>query len=159
MAAVGGTAFAFCRTSTNRIRTTPASERKEFSKNTISALSRPPLILSTDASHIDINRLKDLYDVCNLSGHRFPNFDREGKAEPVDLKKLKIAVSNSFVVVSVFAKLPPFDDLVDRFTPLTHWNGELVGFGRAVSDSSLTASIYDVMNRLFLRCGEWESDE
>lgn len=29
--------------------------------------------------------------------------------------------------------------------PVTPQNGELVGFGRAVSDMGLTASIYDVM--------------
>lgn len=32
-----------------------------------------------------------------------------------------------------------------RVTPVTPFDGELVGFGRAVSDSGLTASIYDVM--------------
>ncbi|CAM8892761.1 unnamed protein product [Rhodiola kirilowii] len=117
-----------------------------------SSPSCPPLILSTHPSHVDIHRLKDLYAACNLAGHRFPTFDREGRVEPVDLNKLRIAVSNSFAVTSVFSRQtdPSSRGLLSgaflqRMVPLTHWNGELVGFGRAVSDSSLTASIHDVM--------------
>uniref|UniRef100_A0A7N1A9I7 N-acetyltransferase domain-containing protein n=1 Tax=Kalanchoe fedtschenkoi TaxID=63787 RepID=A0A7N1A9I7_KALFE len=111
----------------------------------ISAASRPPLIISTEPSHVDLHRLKDLYAACNISGHRLR---REGAAEPVDPRKLRIAVANSFVVVSVFCR--PIDSsssgaFIQRMLPLTHWNGELVGFGRASSDSSLTASIHDVM--------------
>ena len=37
-------------------------------------------------------------------------------------------------------------DLIERVvSPVSPLNGELVGFGRAVSDLGLTASIYDVM--------------
>lgn len=101
--------------------------------------------------------------------------DSEGtvRVEPVDIHKLSIALSNSSVVVSVFCK--PTDvlcasemwssssssssledsikprkilglgDLFQKVLPVTPSNGQLVGFGRAVSDFGLTASIYDIM--------------
>lgn len=60
--------------------------------------------------------------------------------------------------MSVFAAFPGTgDDLEEREkgfwgriipASVTPENGDLVGFGRAVSDLGLTASIYDVMVRL-----------
>lgn len=35
-------------------------------------------------------------------------------------------------------------ELIKRAVPLSESNGRLVGFGRAVSDHGLTASIFDV---------------
>ncbi|XP_041020323.1 uncharacterized protein LOC121261950 isoform X2 [Juglans microcarpa x Juglans regia] len=101
--------------------------------------------------------------------------DSEGtvRVEPMDIHKLSIALSHSSVVVSVFCK--PTDvlcatetwssssssssledlikprktlglgDLFQKVLPVTPSNGQLVGFGRAVSDFGLTASIYDIM--------------
>ncbi|KAB1217562.1 putative N-acetyltransferase ycf52 [Morella rubra] len=101
--------------------------------------------------------------------------DSEGtiRVEPVDIHKLTIALSHSSIVVSVFCK--PTDvllvtesssssysassleaskkrteilglrDWFQKVVPVTPFNGQLVGFGRAVSDFGLTASIYDIM--------------
>ncbi|CAK9135916.1 unnamed protein product [Ilex paraguariensis] len=127
--------------------------------------SRPPpsIFISTNPTHVNPLHLRDLYSHCNHSCHRFPNLGPDGGVDPVDVDKLRIALSHSFVVVSVFAKTevdsncgplssPEFDDLmgtggdwVRRVMPSTPSSGRLVGFGRAVSDLGLTASIYDVM--------------
>ncbi|XP_057509661.1 GCN5-related N-acetyltransferase 3, chloroplastic-like isoform X2 [Actinidia eriantha] len=126
-----------------------------------------PIFISTNPNDINPHRLTDLYGLCNHSCHRFPAVSPDGRAEPVDMAKLRIALSHSSVVVSVFAKAeavpsysPPrssdssseVSDLMGlggewfrRVVPLTPSNGRLVGFGRAVGDCGLTASIYDVM--------------
>ncbi|KAK1415415.1 hypothetical protein QVD17_31196 [Tagetes erecta] len=113
----------------------------------------PPIFISTNLSDINPNHLRDLCSTCNHSLHRFPNILPDGRIEPVDVDKLRIALLHSSVVVSVFAKpelvrLPESNtggDWYRRMIPLTPVTGELVGFGRAVSDNALTASIYDVM--------------
>ena len=116
-------------------------------------LPRPqifPIYISSDPRHVDPNRLRDLYGSCNHCCHRFPS----PVAEPVDIRKLRIALSHSAVIVSVFCKPHHANgggggfgvaDLLESVTPVTPSDGELVGFGRAVSDCGLTASIYDVM--------------
>ncbi|XP_073035904.1 GCN5-related N-acetyltransferase 3, chloroplastic [Primulina eburnea] len=124
--------------------------------------STPPIFISTNLAHINPHHLKELYVLCNHSSHRFPNVDSVGRVEPIDFVKLCTAVSHSSVVVSAFTK-PEFftpgsssGDVVSKFngiggdwirkmTPVTPENGRLIGFGRAVSDCGLTASIYDVM--------------
>uniref|UniRef100_A0A7N0ULH5 Uncharacterized protein n=1 Tax=Kalanchoe fedtschenkoi TaxID=63787 RepID=A0A7N0ULH5_KALFE len=53
----------------------------------------------------------------SISRHRLASYGREGGGSPVDL----------------------------RIVPLTQWSGELVSFGRASFDSSLTTSIHGVM--------------
>ncbi|KAL6977070.1 hypothetical protein U1Q18_025864, partial [Sarracenia purpurea var. burkii] len=93
-------------------------------------------------------------------------------ALPLEVAKLGIALSYSSVVVSVFSKpdvvfvhsssssnLPnsslEFLDLIGVggdwlrrvVSPVTPSNGQLVGFGQAVFDYGLTASIYDVVVR------------
>ncbi|XP_021752415.1 uncharacterized N-acetyltransferase ycf52-like [Chenopodium quinoa] len=109
----------------------------------------PPIFISTNPSHINIDTLSNLYLSCNHSPHRFPL-----SSDGIDNRKLGVAVSNSSVVVSVFAEVGGVDDVEEREkglwgrvlpTVVTPENGELVGFGRAVSDLGLTASIYDVM--------------
>ncbi|XP_068669343.1 GCN5-related N-acetyltransferase 3, chloroplastic-like [Aristolochia californica] len=118
----------------------------------------PPIFISTNASHISLLHLQRLYQSVNLSPERFPRLNENGCVEPVNLDKLRIAVSNSSVVVSVFCKrdfsegdggkrLEEFglSGLIESAMPVSETNGELVGFGRAVSDNALTASIYDVM--------------
>ncbi|GMH04997.1 hypothetical protein Nepgr_006837 [Nepenthes gracilis] len=108
---------------------------------------RPPILISTNPSHIDLHRLSQLYSSCNQSCHRFPNFDADGCVEAVDVGKLGVAVSNSSVVVSVFSRI--IDEEEERWwrrmLPVTPTSGRLVGFGRVVSDLGLTASIHDVM--------------
>ncbi|KAI3991278.1 hypothetical protein MKX01_034597 [Papaver californicum] len=118
---------------------------------------RPPIFISSNPSHINLVHLRDVFSSCNLSCHRFPNIDSEGRVEPVDLNKLRIALSHSSVIVSVFCKpvsisnedCPKedgwFGELFQKAIPVNESNGRLVGFGRAVSDNGLTASIHDVM--------------
>ncbi|KAJ9553523.1 hypothetical protein OSB04_017568 [Centaurea solstitialis] len=111
----------------------------------------PPIFISTNLSHVNPVQLRDLYSSCNHSCHRFPNVFPDGRVEPVDVAKLRIAISHSSVVVSVFASLPENldggggGDWYRKMIPVTPFSGQLVGFGRAVSDDGLTASIYDVM--------------
>ncbi|KAA8539724.1 hypothetical protein F0562_026416 [Nyssa sinensis] len=133
----------------------------------------PPIFISTNPAYVNPHHLRDLCAASNHSCHRFPNFDSDGRVEPVDVDKLRIALSHSSVMVSVFSKpevisyysssssnfpktsssSPPESsklmgvggDWFQRVMPVTPSNGQLVGFGRAVSDSGLTASIYDVM--------------
>ncbi|RZC77914.1 hypothetical protein C5167_002434 [Papaver somniferum] len=126
---------------------------------------RPPIFISTNPSHINPVHLRDLFSSCNLSCHRFSNMDSEGRVEPVDLNKLRIALAHSSVTVSVFCKplsisnedCPKeeglmtqkselgFGELFQKAIPVNEYNGRLVGFGRVVSDNGLTASIHDVM--------------
>ncbi|GER50865.1 calcium-dependent lipid-binding family protein [Striga asiatica] len=119
----------------------------------------PPIAISTNPVHINLNHLRELYAACNLSGHRFPAVDDSGGVEPIDEIKLRTALSHSPFVVSAFTK-PEFltTDSVEvtnfiglsggwmrKLAPVTPENGRLVGFVRAVSDLGLTAAIYDVM--------------
>lgn len=122
----------------------------------------PPIFISTNPNDVNPIHLKDLYSVCNHSCYRFPKLNSEGRVEPVDIDKLRKALRHSYVVVSVFTR-PEFvpdlapsgvsgsgvagigGDWIGKVMPVTPGNGELVGFGRAVSDSGLTAAIYDVM--------------
>ncbi|KAK9063301.1 hypothetical protein SSX86_017171 [Deinandra increscens subsp. villosa] len=114
----------------------------------------PPIFISTNLSDVNPIHLRDLCATCNHSVHRFPNILPDGRSEHVDVDKLRLALRHSSVVVSVFSRpelvaSPPESaagvDWYRRMIPLTPVTGQLVGFGRAVSDSSLTASIYDVM--------------
>ncbi|KAL0298271.1 UNVERIFIED_CONTAM: hypothetical protein Sradi_6486900 [Sesamum radiatum] len=122
----------------------------------------PPVFISTNPAHVNPHHLRELYALCNHSCHRFPTIDAAGRVEPVDALKLRKALSHSPVVVSAFTK-PEFlttqssaspevttftgigGDWIRKVAPVTPENGRLIGFGRAVSDLGLTASIYDVM--------------
>ncbi|KAJ8749388.1 hypothetical protein K2173_018879 [Erythroxylum novogranatense] len=152
--------------------------RKENGKRLLKP--RIPICISTNPSQIKLKDLMDLYGNCNHSCHRFPKLDPRGKfVEAVDVKKLGVALSHSFVLVSVFCNpedvgiglvnnnyssyksqgedpcpLPPppsrsldfFSKLKQPIMPVVSpSDSRLVGFGRAVSDVGLTASIYDVM--------------
>lgn len=128
-----------------------------------------PIFISAKHSHVNPDELAQLFSSCNFSCHRFPKYvDSESHTplvEDVDVRKLRVALSHSFVLVSVFCK--PQDVLADSssstglggfferlVTPASPNNGQLVGFGRAVSDQGLTASIYDVMV-LDIICIKW----
>ncbi|CAH9121587.1 unnamed protein product [Cuscuta epithymum] len=113
----------------------------------------PPLSITTKVNDVDIRCVRDLYSACNHSCYRrFPNLDPDGRVDPVDLNKLRKALLHSSVFVAVFSQPEIFShlsgiggDLVRILSPVTPSNCKLVGLGRAVSDSALTASIYDVM--------------
>ncbi|XP_008788100.2 uncharacterized protein LOC103705960 isoform X1 [Phoenix dactylifera] len=118
----------------------------------------PPVSISTNPSLVDPLQLQDLFRSANFSCHRFPALAADGRAEPVDPGKLQIALAHSFAVVSVFCR-PKYlveDDqneilgagianFFERALPVPESDGRLVGFGRAVSDGGLTASIHDVV--------------
>ncbi|KAK0591778.1 hypothetical protein LWI29_007875 [Acer saccharum] len=127
-----------------------------------------PVYISTNPSDINPPELRELFTVCNHSCYRFPRLDPE---EPVDVDKLRVALSHSCALVSLFSRphdcfetdfdgdiestelsddgskkvVPLLGNLMDRLMPVSPSNGKLVGFGRAVSDVGLTASIYDVV--------------
>ncbi|XP_072997428.1 GCN5-related N-acetyltransferase 3, chloroplastic [Typha latifolia] len=117
----------------------------------------PPISISTNPSHLDPFQIRDLLSACNLSCHRFPILDPDGRVDPVDIDKLRVALAHSSVVVSVFCK-PKFvdrddggevlgsglEELFERVVSVPETDHRLVGFGRAVSDGGLTASIHDV---------------
>jgi hypothetical protein len=129
-------------------KTSPLNNNKE------KLLSTPllPVYISTNPQHIDPQNLRNLCYTCNHSFNRFPNLKNSETSEPVNINKLRIALSHSDVLVSVFCKphlvdglVEPSSSIVDFFTPVSPSCDLLVGFGRAVSDCGLTASIYDVM--------------
>ncbi|XP_047944130.1 probable acetyltransferase TAP2 [Salvia hispanica] len=111
-----------------------------------------PLFVSTNPSDVNLHQLRELYAVCDHSCHRFPNTDGAGSVEPVDALKLSTALSHSSVVVSVFTNAESVASVGGNWIrKLTPKNGRLIGFGRAVSDLVLTATIYDVMVHPYYR--------
>ncbi|PKA50543.1 putative acetyltransferase NSI [Apostasia shenzhenica] len=125
----------------------------------------PPISISTNPSHVDIFRLRDLFASAGHSCHRFPASNGEGRVEAADPAKLQTAIAHSFIVVSAFchAGLFPsaaggedqcrgettvafgFEEFFERIVRAPGPDHRLVGFGRAVSDGGLTASIHDVV--------------
>ncbi|GLT94589.1 hypothetical protein SLE2022_123210 [Rubroshorea leprosula] len=126
-----------------------------------------PIYISTHLSDINLEELRELYGNCSHSCHRFPRVDpHTGRVdEVIDITKLRIALSHSSVLLSIFCN-PQHVNLtqtansekqkqkqvkgfvrgfLETVLPVTPYSGQLVGFGRAVSDFGLTASIYDVM--------------
>ncbi|XP_022764895.1 uncharacterized protein LOC111310060 [Durio zibethinus] len=158
--------------STNRRKNlNPNPNSREF--GSLKSKSPPlvmPIYISTDPSHVNLQQLSELYSSCNHSCHRFPEVNPNTGIieEAMDLNKLRIALSHSCMIVSVFCKPQHVNasniakqiqsqeqqkqvnkgfigDLMESVMPVTPSNGQLVGFGRAVSDLGFTASIYDVM--------------
>ncbi|KAL3025946.1 hypothetical protein AAZX31_04G205700 [Glycine max] len=131
-----------------RRRTSKSSQLEKTKK--LSSKPPFPIYISTDPRHVDPHRLRDLFADCNHSTHRFPT-----RPEPVDIRKLRTALSHSAVLVSVFYNPQHVNavfhqnssssSIADIFMPVSPSRDQLVGFGRAVSDYGLTASIYDVM--------------
>ncbi|KAH0459473.1 hypothetical protein IEQ34_012287 [Dendrobium chrysotoxum] len=127
--------------------------------------AHPPISISTDPSHVDVLCLRDLLASAGHSCHRFPASVGEGLVEPADVGKLRTAIDHSFILVSVFCRarfLPSTATAVDdgpdetsvalgfeNFFESNFWapgpDHHLIGFGRAVSDRGLTASIHDVV--------------
>ncbi|CAK8567744.1 unnamed protein product [Lathyrus sativus] len=128
---------------------TRITKTSQFNNNKEKNLLAPllPVYISTNPRHVDPQHLQHLCSTCNHSFQRFSD-----TPEPVDINKLRIALSHSDVLVSVFCKPNIVDELgkssssiVDFLTPVSPSRDLLVGFGRAVSDCGLTASIYDLM--------------
>lgn len=129
--------------------------------------SHPPISISTSPADVDVLRLRELLVSAGHSCHRFPDSASEGPAEPTDVGKLQIAIYHSFIVVSAFCRsrfLPSSGAVVEErlrqdetsvALGFEHFFGSsfmapgpdhhLIGFGRAVSDGGLTASIHDVV--------------
>ncbi|KAF8028181.1 hypothetical protein BT93_E0938 [Corymbia citriodora subsp. variegata] len=142
--------------------------------------SSVPIYISTKPGHVDPGALRDLYASCNLSCHRFPSLGPGRRVSEdggvVGLDKLRVALAHSAVVVSVFSRDADLSEeeaeqsaavgiggLVSKVLPrVDPSDGRLVGFGRAVSDLGLTASIYDVMclpgYSFASRNGNWPDD-
>ncbi|GAB2273956.1 hypothetical protein Dimus_008726 [Dionaea muscipula] len=152
-AAAAAAAAATARQGVTRSRATPNKKTKKKKKQ-----RPPPVFISTNPSDAtqNLHRLSQLYSSCEHSSHRFPNLDSQGRfVEPIDLVKLRVAISHSPVVVSVFSRIIGEEaeqggdagglGWWEKWLPVTPGNGQLVGFGRAISDLGLTASIYDVM--------------
>jgi len=105
----------------------------------------PPIHVSTNPLDVNVDELAALLKATNQNCDQFPQIMDDGSVKPVDPKKLKVALMNSTVVVSVHAggKEEPYAWL-DSLLSGERTQKSLVGFGRATSDSSLTASIYDI---------------
>ncbi|CAI0425543.1 unnamed protein product, partial [Linum tenue] len=126
-----------------------------------------PVILSTDPDMVGGLRSVAEADMAGGLRSKYGEAAATAAVEDVDVEKLGIALSHSSVLVSVFCKprdvgirdqeeeekggdgLMGLGDVLQRLIPpalmISPSNGQLVGFGRAVSDSGLTASIHDVV--------------
>uniref|UniRef100_N1QQJ6 Putative N-acetyltransferase ycf52-like protein n=1 Tax=Aegilops tauschii TaxID=37682 RepID=N1QQJ6_AEGTA len=122
-----------------------------------SRLRPPPISISMDPALVDPAHLQALMLACAHScAIRLSPPEAAARPEAVDIRKLRTAVAHSFLVVSVFCgtRFLEEDDGGDdrRFMGLELDLGlgrrgeqRLVGFGRAVSDVGLTASVHDVV--------------
>ncbi|ONK78328.1 uncharacterized protein A4U43_C02F17390 [Asparagus officinalis] len=129
------------------------------------------LYLHRYPSHLNPQHLQAPLLSSNFSCHRFPALSSERPASLVG--KLAKAVTHSSVVVSVFCREKflkgdespiegystgfGFKEVYERMVSVPDSDHQLVGFGRAVSDGGLTASIHDVvvmpsMRRLGIGC-------
>ncbi|KAF0925210.1 hypothetical protein E2562_015622 [Oryza meyeriana var. granulata] len=117
----------------------------------------PPIFISMDPALVDPSHLQALMLACAHSCAIRPS-PPAAAAEPVDLRKLRVALVHSFLVVSVFCSASFLDDGDGdgrRLLGLDLAIGRredrrLVGFGRAVSDVGLTASVHDVVQFRFI---------
>ncbi|CAL4896314.1 unnamed protein product [Urochloa decumbens] len=118
----------------------------------------PPISISMDPALVDPAHLQALMLACGHScALRLSPGQPSSRAEPVDIGKLRTALAHSFIVVSVFCGARYLTDAGEgeeeqRFLGLGLDLGlrrqeerRLVGFGRAVSDLGLTASVHDVV--------------
>ncbi|KAG0517454.1 hypothetical protein BDA96_09G090800 [Sorghum bicolor] len=121
------------------------------------ARAPPPISISMDPALVDPAHLQALMLACahNCALRLSPALSVSA-VEPVDLSKLRTALAHSFIVVSVFCGARFLTDDREgegegqRFLGLElglERQGErrLVGFGRAVSDLGLTASVHDIV--------------
>uniref|UniRef100_J3M8W1 N-acetyltransferase domain-containing protein n=1 Tax=Oryza brachyantha TaxID=4533 RepID=J3M8W1_ORYBR len=113
----------------------------------------PPVSISMDPAAVDPSHLQALMLACAHSCTIRPS-PPPAAAEPVDLRKLRVALAHSFLVVSVSCSARFLEDggggdgqrLLGLGLGLGRQEDRrLVGFGRAVSDVGLTASLHDVV--------------
>ncbi|PUZ63465.1 hypothetical protein GQ55_3G070000 [Panicum hallii var. hallii] len=123
------------------------------------ARAPPPISISMDPALVDPAHLQALMLACAHScALRLSPAAPASPVEPVDLGKLRTAIAHSFIVVSVFCGARYLTDAGEgegeeqRFLGLgldlglwRQGEQQLVGFGRAVSDLGLTASVHDVV--------------
>ncbi|XP_078437178.1 acyl-CoA N-acyltransferases (NAT) superfamily protein [Wolffia australiana] len=136
-----------------RLSTTPLNPRRKNGR-------APPITISTSPSHVDVLHLRELLHAAGHSCYRLPSTGSDGRPKLVALEKLQRAVEHSPVVVSVFCKrdfligdqgleedpgFTGFEQMFERVVSVPCPSSKLVGFGRAVSDGALTASIHDVV--------------
>ncbi|CAH8275985.1 unnamed protein product [Arabidopsis lyrata] len=78
--------------------------RRRKSDNAASALPWSiPIYISTLKKDINLEELRNLYSLCNHSSNRLSEYGSNVE-KIVDMKKLRVAISRSDVVVSVFCK-------------------------------------------------------
>ncbi|GLJ44919.1 hypothetical protein SUGI_0945690 [Cryptomeria japonica] len=107
--------------------------------------NRPPrFYINTNPLHINVDELRGLLTDTHQNCDRFPETLDDGSVKPVDPRKLKVALLNSTVVVSVHTGGLNPHEWVENLLYGKRPEEFLVGFGRATSDSSLTASIHDL---------------
>eukprot|EP00249_Psilotum_nudum_P011973 c23500_g1_i1 orf=87-956(+) len=122
-----------------------------------SSITLPPVSISATPAAVDLAELSALLAATGQNCLQFPGMERDGTLQPVNPLKLKLALENSTVVVSMYIRGDiPGGDYMDRhvenvakvawFNPflLQRATKKLVAFGRATSDCSFTASIYDL---------------
>ncbi|KAK8456841.1 hypothetical protein SEVIR_3G083100v4 [Setaria viridis] len=118
------------------------------------ARAPPPISISMDPALVDPTHLQSLMLACAHScALRLSPATPASAIEPVDLGKLRTALAHSFIVVSVFCGARYLADAGEeegqRFGLdlglARQGERRLVGFGRAVSDLGLTASVHDVV--------------
>ncbi|KAL2622625.1 hypothetical protein R1flu_002830 [Riccia fluitans] len=118
--------------------------------------ARGVVYVSTDYLGVDAEELSSLLASTNQNCEQFPRFRDDGSIAPVDPAKLRRALRHSTIVVALYAEGDSVDDLEgcgegDRPSWLDYWRPrspgkrKLIAFGRATSDVSLTASIYDLV--------------
>lgn len=116
-----------------------------------------PIFISMDRALVDPVHLQALMLACTHScALRLSPALSVSDIEPVDLSKLRTALAHSFIVVSVFCGARFLIHVEEREGERQRVLGldlglerqgerRLVGFGRAVSDLGLTASVHDVV--------------
>ncbi|KAJ1262484.1 hypothetical protein BS78_09G111300 [Paspalum vaginatum] len=121
----------------------------------------PPISISMNPALVDPSHLQALMLACAHScALRLSPAVSASHVEPVDLRKLRRALAHSFIVVSAFCGARFLTDDSDgegdgqRLLGLglnlalglgRQEEQRLVGFGRAVSDLGLTASVHDIV--------------
>eukprot|EP00252_Welwitschia_mirabilis_P006748 TRINITY_DN17657_c0_g1_i1.p1 TRINITY_DN17657_c0_g1~~TRINITY_DN17657_c0_g1_i1.p1 ORF type:complete len:247 (+),score=39.57 TRINITY_DN17657_c0_g1_i1:82-822(+) len=99
--------------------------------------------LSSNPRDVDIKKLRVLLKATNQNCCLFPEILEDGRSKTVDTSKLQIALMNSTVVVSAYT-LPEASVWLNRLVTGKKVEKQLVGFGRAISDGSFTASVHDL---------------